>query len=327
MGSNWSTIYAWINTPWFTLGKTPITLASIVGLVGILVFVWWFSSIVERTLRRVALHGRSREVSSTVYAFTRLARYVVWIVGTLVGLTYLGFDLTSLALVGGAIGVGIGFGLQNIFSNFISGIIILVEKTLKIGDFVDLQSGVRGTVTEISMRYTRVTTNDSVDILVPNSEFINQRVTNWTFGERNRRIRVPFGVAYGTDKQQVREAGVAAARTVHRIILDDTHPADVRLVSLGESSLDFELLVWVGPELIGKPGGTHARLLWALEDELTRRGIDIPFPQREIHVRSAVAAQLARRSDDLLNGSDSDAAQNQGGGRARQQRPTPASAT
>ncbi|MEN3354798.1 MAG: hypothetical protein V7640_2956, partial [Betaproteobacteria bacterium] len=291
MGSNWSTIYAWINTPWFTLGKTPITLASIVGLIGILIFVWWFSSIVERTLRRVALHGRSHEVSSTVYAFTRLARYVVWIVGTLVGLTYLGFDLTSLALVGGAIGVGIGFGLQNIFSNFISGIIILVEKTLKIGDFVDLQSGVRGTVTEISMRYTRVTTNDSVDILVPNSEFINQRVTNWTFGERNRRIRVPFGVAYGTDKQQVREAGVAAARTVHGIIIDDTHPADVRLVSLGESSLDFELLVWVGPELIGKPGGTHAKLLWALEDELNRRGIDIPFPQREIHVRSAVPAQ------------------------------------
>jgi small-conductance mechanosensitive channel len=327
MGSNWSTIYAWINTPWFTLGKTPITLASIVGLVGILVFVWWFSSIVERTLRRVALHGRSREVSSTVYAFTRLARYVVWIVGTLVGLTYLGFDLTSLALVGGAIGVGIGFGLQNIFSNFISGIIILVEKTLKIGDFVDLQSGVRGTVTEISMRYTRVTTNDSVDILVPNSEFINQRVTNWTFGERNRRIRVPFGVAYGTDKQQVREAGVAAARTVHGIIIDHTHPADVRLVSLGESRLDFELLVWVGPELIGKPGGTHARLLWALEDELNRRGIDIPFPQREIHVRAAVPAQVARRSDDLVNGSDSDAAQNQGGGPARQQRPTPASAT
>lgn len=326
MGSDWSTIYAWINTPWFTLGKTPITLGSVVGLVGILVFVWWFSSIVERTLRRVALHGRSREVSSTVYAFTRLVRYVVWIVGTLVGLTYLGFDLKSLAFVGGAIGVGIGFGLQNIFSNFISGIIILVEKTLKIGDFVDLQSGVRGTVTEISMRYTRITTNDSVDVLVPNSEFINQRVTNWTFGERNRRIRVPFGVAYGSDKQQVREAGVAAAATVHGTIIDDTHPTDVRLVSLGDSSLDFELLVWVGPELIGKPGGTHARLLWALEDELKRRGIEIPFPQREIHLRSGALVQLAQSTGDII-GSDSNAAQNQGSGSGRQQRATPVSAT
>ena len=325
MDYDWSTLYSWINTPWFTLGKTQITLGSIVGLVAILVFVWWFSSVVERTLRRVALHGRSREVSSTVYAFTRLARYVVWIVGTLVGLTYLGFDLTSLALVGGAIGVGIGFGLQNIFSNFISGIIILVEKTLKIGDFVDLQSGVRGTVTEISMRYTRVTTNDSVDILVPNSEFINQRVTNWTFGERNRRIRVPFGVAYGSDKQQVREAGIAAAKTVDGIIIDDSHPADVRLVCLGESSLDFELLVWVGPELIGKPGGTHGRLLWALEDELNHRGIDIPFPQREIRVRSGAAVQLGRRADDLP-GTDPDVNQNRGSGRARHARTAPASA-
>jgi small-conductance mechanosensitive channel len=326
MASDWSTIYAWINTPWFTLGKTPITLGSIVGLVAILVFVWWFSSIVERTLRRVALHGRSREVSSTVYAFTRLVRYIVWIVGTLVGLTYLGFDLTSLALLGGAIGVGIGFGLQNIFSNFISGIIILVEKTLKIGDFVDLQSGVRGTVTAISMRYTRVTTNDSVDVLVPNSEFINQRVTNWSFGERNRRIRVPFGVAYGSDKRQVREAGIAAAKTLHGIIIDDTHAADVRLVSLGESTLDFELLVWVGPELIGKPGGTHARLLWALEDELNRRGIEIPFPQRDIHIRCGTPVQLAKSLGELLE-SDSDAVPNQRGSTGREQRPLPASAT
>jgi small-conductance mechanosensitive channel len=215
---------------------------------------------------------------------------VVWIVGTLVGLTYLGFNLASLAFLGGAIGVGIGFGLQNIFSNFISGIIILVEKTLKVGDFVDLQSGVRGTVEEIGMRYTRISTNDNEDILVPNSEFINGRVTNWTFRDRNRRIRVSFGVAYGSDKEQVREAGMAAAGSVAGTIIDDLHPADVRLVNFGESSLDFVILVWVGPEAIGRPGGTHARILWALETELTNRGIEIPFPQRDLHIRSGTAA-------------------------------------
>src|SRR5436190_6942682 len=203
---DWDTVWGWINYPWVTLGDTDITLIRVSGLVLILLFVWWFSSALERGLRRVALHGRTGQTSSTVYAYTRLVRYSVWIVGTLVGLNYLGFHLASLAFLGGAIGVGIGFGLQNIFSNFISGIIILVEKTLKIGDYVDLQSGVRGTVTEISMRYTRVTTNDSVDILVPNSEFINGKVTNWTFNDRNRRIRVPFGVAYGSDKNTVREA-------------------------------------------------------------------------------------------------------------------------
>ena len=288
MAWDWNTLHTWVNTPWITLGNTSITLATIVGLIVILAFVWWLSTAVEHTLRRVALRGRSHETSSTVYAYTRIVRYVVWIIGTLVGLTYLGLDLTSLAFLGGAIGVGIGFGLQNIFSNFISGIIILVEKTLKIGDYVDLQSGVRGTVTEIAMRYTRVTTNDSVDVLVPNSEFINQRVTNWTFGERNRRMRVPFGVAYGSDKQQVRESGIAAARSVAGIILDEAHAPDVRLVNFGDSSLHFELLVWLGPEIITKPGATQARLLWALEDELKARAIEIPFPQRTIHIRSLV---------------------------------------
>jgi small-conductance mechanosensitive channel len=301
MGWDWSAIYAWLDRPWFTLGKTPITLGSVVGLVAILTFVWWFSSIVERTLRRVALHGRTREVSSTVYAFTRLVRYVVWIIGTLLGLTYLGFDLTSLALLGGAIGVGIGFGLQNIFSNFISGIIILVEKTLKIGDYVDLESGVRGTVTEIAMRYTRVTTNDAIDVLVPNSEFINKRVTNWTFGERSRRVRVPFGVAYGSDKNQVRAAGIAAARAVEGIIADDQHPVDVRLTKFGDSSLDFELLAWVGPRILGKPGGTHAKLLWALEEQLTARGIEIPYPQQDIRIRESAPIRVKDVSHAELN--------------------------
>ena len=287
---DWDSILGWINTPWLTLGETEITLARIAGLVFILLFVWWFASILERALRRVALHGRTGETSSTVYAYTRLVRYLVWIVGTLIGLNYLGFHLASLAFLGGAIGVGIGFGLQNIFSNFISGIIILVEKTLKIGDFVDLQSGVRGTVTEVGMRYTRITTNDSVDVLVPNSEFINGRVTNWTFNERNRRIRVPFGVAYGSDKNAVREAGLAAANAVKGVFSDERHPADVRLVKFGDSSLDFELVTWVGPDAITRPGGTQARLLWALEEELTRRNIEIPFPQRDLHIRSGTLA-------------------------------------
>jgi small-conductance mechanosensitive channel len=292
------TLWAWIYTPWITIGETDITLARLAGLVFILVAVWWLSSLLEKGLRRVAMRGHHQAASSTVYAFTRLVRYVVWIVGTLVGLNYLGFNLASLAFLGGAIGLGIGFGLQNIFSNFISGIIILVEKTLKIGDFVDLQSGVRGTVEEIGMRYTRISTNDHVDILVPNSEFINGRVTNWTFYDRNRRIRVDFGVAYGSDKEQVREAGIAAARSVQGVLLDDAYPIDVRLVKFGDSSLDFEILAWVGPEAIARPGGTHARILWALETELAKRGIEIPFPQRDLHIRSgSVAMRMAEAEE------------------------------
>ena len=115
------------------------------------------------------------------------------------------------AIFGGAIGVGIGIGLQNIFNNFLSGIVLLFEKTLKVGDFVELECGLVGRVAEIDMRYTRITTNDLVDVMVPNSQFTDNRVTNWSYGEQTRRLHVPFGVAYTARKEEVRAAGIEAA--------------------------------------------------------------------------------------------------------------------
>ena len=207
LSSNWDVLYGWINTPWFTIGTTPITAARLVGLVVILVFVWWFAYAVEQGMRRMALHGRTNVTGSTVYTFARMVRYLVWIVGTIVGLNYLGFNLASFAFIGGAVGVGIGFGLQNIFSNFISGIIILLEKTLKVGDFVDLQSGRDGH----SHRDRRAlhARDDERRGGYPRAEFrIHQRPRD----ELDVRRRVPahavrFGVAYGSDKNLVREAG------------------------------------------------------------------------------------------------------------------------
>ncbi len=277
----------WLAVPWFRLGDTPISAGRLLGLVVIVVVVWWLASLLEAGIRRVAMQ-RSGHTQSTpsVYAWARVLRYSVWIIGTLVGLNYIGLDLTSLALLGGAIGVGIGFGLQNIFSNFISGIIILLERTLKVGDYVDLQSGVRGHVREIGMRYTRITTNDEVDIIVPNSEFINGRVTNWTFETRFRRMRVPFGVAYGSDKDKVKAAALRAAKRVKGTVSEPGREPDAWLVGFGDSSLNFELVVWAGPELITRPGRTEAAFLWAIEDELRAEGIEIPFPQRDLHVRS-----------------------------------------
>jgi len=272
--------------PWRPGGASALTAVRLAGLVVIVLAIWWIASLLERGIRRVALRGAAGSVPASVYAWARIARYSVWIMGTVVGLNYIGLDLTSIALLGGAIGVGIGFGLQNIFSNFISGIIILLEKTLKIDDFVDLQSGVRGHVREIGLRYTRITTNDDVDIIVPNSEFINGRVTNWTYGSTLRRVRIPFSVAYGTDKSAVREAGLRAARGVESTVSDELHRADVWLVGLGESSLDFELVVWVGADRVARPSNTQATYLWAIEDALRAAGIEIPFPQRDLHVRS-----------------------------------------
>jgi len=164
--------------------------------------------------------------------------------------------------------------------------VILFERSVKVGDFVDLQSGVMGRVSEISMRYTRITTNDSVDIFVPNSELTSGRVINWSYGHNFRRIHVPFGVAYGSDKQQVREAGQAAAKSVEGTIFGTGRDPEVWLVGFGDSSLDFELVVWVSRSLLVSPSRTQAKYLWALETELAKRGLEIPFPQRDLHLRS-----------------------------------------
>lgn len=194
-------------------------------------------------------------------------------------------NLTGLAVLTGAIGVGIGFGLQSIFSNFIAGIIILLEKTLKVGDFVDLESGITGEVREINVRSTLVTTNDNVDILVPNAEFITNRVTNWTLREVNRRIRVPFGVAYGTDKELVKKAALEAAENVPFTLKNnDKRSPDVWLVGFGDSSLDFELVVWLTDDAVKRPAKVHAAYNWEIETALGKYGIEIPFPQRDLHI-------------------------------------------
>lgn len=278
-----------LNQPLIRFGESDLTLGRLAAVALMLFAAWGVARLLDRGLQRFSRPGRRVTLSeSAVYALSRIVRYAVWIIVAFACFDYLGINLTSFALIGGAIGVGIGFGLQNIFSNFISGLVLLTEQTLKVGDFVDLQSGVMGRVAEIGIRYTRITTNDSVDVIVPNSEFINGRVTNWTFNERKRRVHVPFGVAYGSNKETVREAGLAAAATLPGLIVDAAHPADVWLTRFGDSSLEFELVVWAGPSMMMAPGRTQAECLWAIETELALRGIEIPFPQRDLNIRSGV---------------------------------------
>ncbi len=281
------TATAWLVQPIFKIGEKSVSAASVLAALVFLTAIWWFAGLVERSLLRLA-RDRHQEpgVQARMHMLSRLLRYAVWVIGTLVGLNYLGIDLSNVALLGSAFAVGLGFGLQNIFSNFAAGVIILLERSLKLGDFVDLQSGVRGHVREIAMRYTRITTNDALDVLVPNSEFINGRVVSWTFDDSWRRMHVPFGVAYGTPKEKVRDAAIAAARRVEGILDIDGRRPDAWLVAYGDNSVNYELVVWADRERTTHPASTHARLMWALDDELQRSGIEIPFPQRDLHWRS-----------------------------------------
>lgn len=280
-------IAEFINRPLYTVGSTGISIGRILLAIVLVLAIVGLARFSERALQRVAARRPQQFSGASAYALGRIVRYVLLTVGLVLVLTAAGINFSTLAVIGGGLGIGIGFGLQTLFSNFVSGIVLLLDRSLKVGDFVDLQSGVQGRVVEIAIRYTRVSTNDSVDVLVPNSEFVNGRVTNWTFDDVSRRMHIPFSVAYGTDKHRVREAGLAAAQRIEGVIAGAEHRApDVWLVGFGENSLNFELILWVTDHPASAPGLTHARILWALEDELRERQIEIPFPQRDVHIRS-----------------------------------------
>ncbi len=268
------------------IGDSRVSVTSIFTLLTVLIGSWLAARYLERTIQRLLARSAGGSGSSVGYAVGRLLRYLVWVLGSIVGLQLIGFELSSLALIGGALGVGIGFGLQNVVANFVAGIVLLVERTLKVGDFIELASGVRGTIREIGIRYTRVTTNSSVDVIVPNSEFTSQRVVNWTLDNRYRRLNIPFGVAYGSDKEVVRRAVVAAAKTVEHTVEDEHRQTDIWFTRFADSALEFELVVWVGPTAVHRPGAMTSLYLWAIDDALREHSIEIPFPQRDLHVRS-----------------------------------------
>ena len=277
----------------FTINETPVTLLGLLRILVILSIAWWLSKVIRHALDRFAQRNEAIN-RAALYTTGRLFHYVILTIGIFVGLSSIGLDFTKLALFVSALGVGLGFGLQAIFSNFVAGLIILFERSLEVGDFVELESGVTGEVREINIRSTLITTNDNIDILVPNSEFVNGRVINWTLREAYRRLRVRFGVAYGTDKELVKTAALEAAAAVPYTL---TSPANRRpqvwLVEFGDSSLNFELVVWLKPEAVSRPSAVQAAYTWEIETALKKYAIEIPFPQRDLHLRSGFKQLLA----------------------------------
>ena len=279
-------VTALTNTTLFSVGETPVTGGDILRVLIILAVALLLSRIVRLAISRVDSSDFSGTQAS-MYTVGRLTHYAIIILAVFIALTSIGLDFSSLALVAGALSVGIGFGLQSIVNNFVSGLIILFEHSLRVGDYIELDTGLTGTVKAINVRSTLINTNDNIDIVVPNSEFVTTRLQNWTLGERILRVRIPFGVAYGSDKDLVRKAALEAAADVSFTLTNMRgRETDVWLVEFGDNSLNFLLLVWVNRQGAKRPTRTRAAYLWALETKLTKYGIEIPFPQRDLHLRS-----------------------------------------
>lgn len=265
----------------FTLGDAQITPLNIIYLVVLTLLLFWLSNklrnfFVERVLGKTHLDLGARIAIGTI------VRYVMLLVGSLIIIQTVGINLTTLNVLAGAIGIGVGFGLQNIASNFISGLIILFERPVKVGDRIQV-GDVDGKVTAIGARSTNVRTNDNITIIVPNSKFIEENVINWSFANQSVRFRVPVGVAYDSDLRLVKKLLLEVGEENSDVLKEPK--SAVRLIKFGDSSIDLELWVWTKEKLQRKTVLISA-LNFAIWEKFQANDIEIPFPQTDLHVKT-----------------------------------------
>ena len=281
-----------IEYPIVYINQKPLTATSIlIGIIILLIFIF-----LSRGLRRIVktkLFPKYKLDEGIQLVILGVTHYLLVGLGIIVAVQSIGLNLTSLAVVFGLLSVGIGFGLQHVASNFISGLIILFERPIKIGDRITI-GDVLGDVVNISLRATLIRTIDNISIIVPNSEFIISRVTNWSHRDPKIRVHIPVGVAYGSDVPLVIKSLLEVAKNHDEVLKEP--PPKVWFNEFGDSSLNFELLVWIAHpkrrlDIISELNkGT---------DEIFRKNkIEIPFPQMDLHVRSSVPIEAVSRNKD-----------------------------
>jgi small-conductance mechanosensitive channel len=263
-----------------SFGSLTLSLGHLVAF-GVTVASAFLLSRVLRFLLEEDVYPRVSLGRGVPYAVSSLLHYVILFGGFVLAIFAMGVDLTRVTILAGAFGVGIGFGLQNIVNNFVSGLIMLFERPMKLGDTVQVDD-VSGTVERIGIRSSTLRTAEGAEIVVPNASLISERLTNWTLNNSRRRIDLKLGVAYGTDPQKLLDLLMALARG-HREVL--AYPAPVALfMGFGENSLDFELRCWTDD--FDDWVEIRSRLALDLHRMLGDAGIEVPFPQRVLHLRS-----------------------------------------
>lgn len=293
-------LWAWLNHPVFNLGGTKLSIftAAVLGLGAML--AWRFTARIEATLLGKFFPRFSIE-RGRAFTLARVVRYVAMVLGGVVAFHLAGVDLSGLAVVAGFLSIGVGFGLQNVTSNFIAGLIVLFERPIKPGDQIRIGDRI-GVVEDVRLRSTTIQTFDGLSIIVPNSEFISQEVINYSYGDPRLRLHLPVGLAYGTPSREARQLllDVAAA---HEEVLKDPAPI-VWFKGFGPDALEFELLAWVAD------ASTDRRVISELYHDLLEaieaKGYGIPFPQRDVHLHPSPAWRaLATHSEAMTQAAQS----------------------
>jgi len=270
-----------MNYSLFNLGESKLTIGLLLTLaisfiVLFIVTEWIRRFMVHRVLKRYQIDVGTKQSIGT------MIKYLLILAGIFSILQTNGIDLSAFGILAGALGVGIGFGLQNITNNFISGLIILFEQPIKVGDRIEV-GDVTGDVIKISARSTMIVTNDNITIIVPNSQFIDSQVINWSHNERKIRFNFPVGVSYKEDPEKVRSILLEVAKA-NKGVLNQPEP-DVLFEDYGDNSINFNLRVWT-TEYINRPKILKSQLYYEIFRRFGEVGIEIPFPQRDLHLRS-----------------------------------------
>ena len=282
---SWQQFRAWMGASLFSINGTPVDSFGLLNFLMIMFVGWVLTRLFRHAVLKVTQRSSKGMQPSSIATLSRIVSVFFLGIALLVGFSSLGIDVTKLALVASALSIGIGFGLQNIINNFVSGIILLFERSMKVGDYIEMDDGTVGEVREINIRSTVITTNNNIDIIVPNSIFVNNSVTNWTMTDGNLRIKLPFSVAYGCDKELLREVIFEAVlKQPYTLNIIDKHYPQLRLSSFGDNALNFDLVVWIKPGWSKRPGRVKAAYNWVIDDVLREHHFEIPFPQRDIHV-------------------------------------------
>lgn len=259
-----------------------LTLGALLFIAIALYFLFYLSRAIQDLLQEIIV-PRAETDPNVIYAALTIGRYVVIGIAVLIVFRALGLNLTTLAFISGGLSIGIGFGLQEIVANFISGILLLFEQSLRPGDIVSV-GGEMGEVKKLSIRATTVNTFDNIELIVPNQLFLTSTVTSYTRTDRSVRVLIPVGVSYSSDPKQVREVLLEAAER-HQLVRPEPEPI-VHFMGFGDSSLDFRLAVWVDDPLLRLSVASDLRfMIWK---SFADHNIEIPFPQRDLHLRSGV---------------------------------------
>jgi small-conductance mechanosensitive channel len=269
-----------LNFKLFEINKTAITPSSVLMFLVVIAAFAVTSHLLQRLLR-VHIFSRMRIDEGVQYTLIRISHYGIMIIGAVVAFQFIGIDLTGLAIILGFLSVGIGFGLQNITSNFVAGLILLFERPIKVGDRI-MVGDQEGDVVEIKMRSTTIRTLNNIAVIVPNSEFVSSRLENWSYGDQKLRVDIDVGVSYGSDLETVMHS-LKEVAAEHPEVLKNPAP-DVLHRGFGDSAWNMRLRIWLGhprrhPEVCSD-------INCAIVRKFQQRGVEIPFPQRDLHLRS-----------------------------------------